>query len=215
MKHIFFTVPFILFLFLHINAQTREFPPIDVESVNFTIGKTFSDFMFKGPNGRYNTMGLSGNTYSLSAGIDLGKVEYLHWIRPELTYYEVNARSLFENVATNWEMKYLGMGVSYLLEVVNKERFCLSPGININLSYMTRGQQSVGDLTYNLRQERYFSLWNFQAGPLLNSRLEINKKLALFLEYRFAFGLNQIEKDVNEKTRIFAHFASLGFTYKF
>jgi hypothetical protein len=214
MKRIYLSL-LIFYFFSSAYCQKKELPPIDIENVNFTLGKTFSNFMFKGPGGRYNTMSLSGNTYSLSAGIDIGKVEYLHWVRPEITYYEVNARSLFENVATNWEIKYFGAGVSYLLEVINKERFCLSPGFNLNLSYMIRGQQSIGELTYNLRKERYLSMWNFQGGPLINSRLEINKKLSLFLEYRFAFGLNQIEKDVNEKARIYAHFASLGFTYKF
>jgi hypothetical protein len=207
---------FSFFLVSKINfAQKKESSNFDIENLNVVVGKTFSNFIYKGPDGRFNTIGLSGNAYTVSVGIDLGKTEYLHWIRPGLQYYEVGARSVYNNVGTNWELKYLGVGVSYLYEAINVERFCFSPGFNLNLAYMARGQQTNGSLTYDLKKEKYFSFWNFQAGPILNSRMEINKRLSLFLEYGFAFGLNQIEKDPAEKTRIYAHFASLGFTYKF
>jgi hypothetical protein len=47
-----------------------------------------------------------------------------------------------------------------------------------------------------------------------NAQIKVTETLYLQFEYRFGIGLNQIEKDVGEKTRNISNTALIGLSFK-
>jgi hypothetical protein len=184
-----------------------------VQQVNFNAGKSFSSFLYKDANGNEdeNLSFRSGNTYNLSVGLGFGSK---HHLRPEIQYSEMGAKSSFSDASIDWKLNYLGVGASYLFKLLNKETISLSPGVNIGYDYLLKGEQTVGNIRYDLYQNEALKAWDLNAGLLLNSRFKVTESLYLNFEYRFHIGLNQIEKqDQGEKSKNIGHKALVGLSF--
>ena len=161
----------------------------------------------------------SGTSYSLNLGFKLGKK---HMLRPELIYQQLGAKSYVDNTIVEWSLNYLGTGVGYLYKLLEKEgflgqeSFTFSPGLVLNANYMMNGEQTIGVNRFNITEQDLLKSFDIMIGLTLNSRFKVSDNFSINLDYRYGFGLMDIENiegDENEKTRNLGHMASLGLSY--
>jgi hypothetical protein len=55
---------------------------------------------------------------------------------------------------------------------------------------------------------------NIGSNVFANAKFKVTETLYLQFEYRFGYGLNQIEKDSGEKTRNISNTAFIGLSFK-
>ena len=189
--------------------------------VNFNIGKTFTSFMYEDAEGNTNEnlSYRSGTSYSLNLGFKLGSK---HMLRPELIYQQSGAKSTVNNAPLEWSLNYIGAGVGYLYKLLEKESFLgkeyfsLSPGLVLNANYMMSGEQTIGTNRFNITEQDLLKPIDIMASLTLNSRFKVTDNLYINFDYRYGFGLMDIENiegDENEKTRNMGHMASLGLSF--
>lgn len=189
--------------------------------VNFNMGKTFTSFMFEDAEGNpnENLSYRSGASYSLNLGFKLGTK---HMLRPELIYQQLGAKSYIDNTVVEWSLNYLGTGVGYLYKLLEKEgflgqeSFSLSPGLVLNANYMMSGEQTIGASRFNITQQDLLKSFDIMIGLTLNTRFKVSDNFSINLDYRYGFGvmdIENIEGDENERTRNMSHLASIGLSY--
>jgi hypothetical protein len=183
-----------------------------VQFIEFSAGKTHSTLLFKDDAGvkNENISFKSGNTANLSLGIALAEK---HMLRPELNYMEVGAIGDFASVPVTWKLNYLGLGTSYLYEIIGKENFSLRAGALVRFDYLMKAQQTIGIQRYNLNQEQALKRASIFSSLVVNPSYSISENTAIFGEYRFGMGILQIEKEElldNQKTRSLSQSLSVG-----
>jgi hypothetical protein len=204
---------FTLFAFFGLSFASNAQGKFRIQQVNFNAGKTFSSFMYKdtGGNADTNLTYTSGNTYNLNIGLGMGAK---HLFRAEVAFSELGANSSFMEEPVKWKLNYLGLNVHYLYDLLKKESYSLSTGALIGYDYLLKGEQSVGNKRYDLKESDALKSWNLTAGALLNGRFKVTESLFIIAEYRFGIGMNQIEKkDEGEKTRNICHKATIGLSF--
>ena len=184
---------------------------IKVDEINFLVGKNTTKFLYAFGSETKPTQFVNGNAYSLNIGINLSEK---HTLKPELNLYQAGAKTTVDDLPLNWKLTYLGVGCGYLYNVLNKNTISLSPGAVVGVDYMTRGEQTIGVNRYDVIENNYLKKLNVSAGLLLNSRFKVTETLFLSFEYRFNFGLNQIEVDSEEKTRNIGNVGLIGLSFK-
>jgi hypothetical protein len=182
--------------------------------VNFNMGKTFTSFMYEDSEGNpnENLNYRSGTSYSLNLGFKLGNK---HMLNPELIYQQSGAKSTINNTPVDWSMNYIGAGIGYLYTALEKESFSLSPGLVMNANYMMSGEQTIGTNRFNITEQDLLKSIDIMATFTLNSRFKVTDNLYINFNYRYGFGLIDIEniEDENEKTRNIGHMASIGLSF--
>ena len=183
--------------------------------VNFNIGKTFTTFMYEDSEGspNENIRSRSGTSYSLNLGLKIGRK---HNLRPEIIYQQLGAKSTVNNAPVEWSLNYIGAGLGYLYTAIEKESFSLSPGFILNANYMMNGEQMIGSNSYNITEQDLLKPFDLVASLTLNSRFKVTDNLYINFDYRYGFGLIDVENvagDENEKTRNMGHIASLGLSF--
>ncbi len=184
---------------------------IKVDEINFLVGKNTTKFLYAFGRETKPTQWINGNSYSLNVNFALAPK---HFLRPEVNYYQAGAKTTVDDLPLNWKLTYLGVGCGYLYNVLNKKTISLSPGAVVGVDYMTRGEQTIGVNRYDVIENNYLKKLNVSAGLLLNSRFKVTETLFLSFEYRFNFGLNQIEIDSEEKTRNIGNVGLIGLSFK-
>ena len=184
---------------------------VKADEINFLVGKNATKFLYQFGSETKPTQFVNGNAYSLNIGINLSEK---HTLRPELNLYQAGAKTTVDDLPLNWKLTYLGVGCGYLYNVLNKNTISLSPGAVVGVDYMTQGEQTIGVNRYDVIENNYLKKLNVSAGLLLNSRFKVTETLFLSFEYRFNFGLNQIEIDSEEKTRNIGNTALIGLSFK-
>lgn len=181
--------------------------------LNLFYGKNATNFIFKEGSTNKATTYSFGDYYGLSLGI---KVAPRHSLRPEINFYRAGANSTFNGIPLNWKLDYLGIGSAYLVKIVGKDsaKFNLSTGAFFSLDYLLKGKQSIGINNYNIIRENSLERYNITSAILLNGSYKVTESLFLNFEYRFNFGLNNIEKDQNEKTRNIGNTGAIGISFK-
>lgn len=183
--------------------------------INLNIGKSFTSFMFEDAAGNphENLSYRSGTTYSLNFRFKLrGK----HLISPELIYQQSGAKSTVNHAPVEWSLNYIGAGLGYSYTALEMESFSLSPGIVLTANYMISGEQTIGANRFNITEQDLLKPFDLVASLTLNSRFKVTDNLFINFDYRYGFGLMNIENiegDVNEKTRNTGHMASLGLSF--
>jgi hypothetical protein len=200
-----------LFLLIGVLANAQDSKLI--QHLNFSYGKTFTGFQYENDLGQEdeNLTFTNGNAYAISLGMRIGK---RHLLRPEILYSEAGAKSEFLNDPISWKLNYLGVGASYLFHVFNLPNFSISPGVIIGYDYLLKGEQNIGEISYDLKETDALKTWDLNAGALISGRFKVTESLSIIAEYRYNLGLNQIEKkDEGERTKNFAHKALIGLSF--
>ena len=181
--------------------------------LNLFYGKNATNFIFKEGLTNKATKYAFGDYYALNLGI---KVAPKYVIRPEINYYQAGAKSSYNEISLNWKLNYVGVGCAYLGRIVGKDSsmFNLSTGAFFSLDYLLKGSQGIGTTNYNIIQENSLERHNITSALLLNGTYKVTESLFLNFEYRFNFGLNNIEKDQNEKTRNIGNTGAIGISFK-
>jgi hypothetical protein len=79
---------------------------------------------------------------------------------------------------------------------------------------MTKGEQTIGNERYSITESDILKRLNVGTSLFANAQIKVTETLYLQFEYRFGIGLNQIEKDVGEKTRNISNTALIGLSFK-
>jgi hypothetical protein len=127
---------FVVFSTCALHAQDK----IQINTVNFSVGKNATKFLYQFGSETKPTQFVNGNAYSLNIGIDLSEK---HTLRPELNFYQAGAKTTVDDLPLNWKLTYMGVGCGYLYNVLNKNTISLSPGVVVGVDYMTRGIVSM------------------------------------------------------------------------
>ena len=164
-------------------------------------------------NANENLSYRSGSSYSLNLGFKIGTK---HMLRPEVIYQQSGAKSTVNNAPVEWSLNYIGAGLGYFYIALEKESFSLSPGLVLNANYMMSGEQTIGTNRFNITEQDLLKPFDLMASLTLNSRFKVTDNLYINFDYRYGFGLMDIENiegDENEKTRNMGHLASLGLSF--
>jgi hypothetical protein len=137
-----------------------------------------------------------------------------HFLRPELNYYQAGAKSDIDNLALTWKLNYLGLGCGYAYKVLSLKTISLSTGASFGLDFMTKGEQTIGNERYSITDSEAMKRLNIGSNVFANAKFKVTETLYLQFEYRFGYGLNQIEKDSGEKTRNISNTAFIGLSFK-
>jgi hypothetical protein len=181
--------------------------------LNFFYGKNATNFIFKDGLTNKSTKYAFGEFYGLSLGI---KVAPKQSFRPEINFYQAGAKSTFNETPLNWKLDYVGAGCAYLVKILGKDsaNFAMSTGAFFSVDYLVKGNQAIGLTNYNIIREKSLQRYNITSAFLLNGTYKVTESLFLNFEYRFNFGLNNIEKDQNEKTRNIGNTGAIGISFK-
>ena len=180
---------------------------------NINVGTMLSSFSYEDVNGDANEeiRYRSGKTYSLNFGFKLGQK---HKLCPELIYQEFGANSTHNSSPMEWTLNYLGTGIGYSYLAFNTEFFSLSPSLYMHINYMLRGSQIIGENQYDIREQDLFKPFDLTTSLNLNTRFKVMDKLQINLDYRYVFGLSNIENtNEHEKTKNKGHLATIGLTF--
>jgi hypothetical protein len=181
--------------------------------LNLFYGKNATNFIFKDGLTTKSTKYTFGEFYGLSLGI---KATPRQSFRPEINFYQAGAKSTFNETQLNWKLDYVSAGCAYLVKILGKDstNFALSTGAFFSLDYLVKGSQAIGATNYNIIRENSLQRYNINSAFLLNGTYKVTESLFLNFEYRFNFGLNNIEKDQNEKTRNIGNTGAIGISFK-
>jgi opacity protein-like surface antigen len=200
-------------LFLFISSSILSQNAKGLTEFNINIGTILSSFYYQDVNGDANEdiRYRNGKTYSLNFGFKLGQK---HKLCPELIYQEFGANSTYDSSPMEWTLNYLGMGIGYSYLAFNTESFSISPSLYMHVNYMSRGTQMIGENQYDLREQDLFKPFDLTTSLNLNTRFKVMDKLQINLDYRYVFGLSNIENtNGDEKTKNKGHLATIGLTF--
>lgn len=186
---------------------------------NLIGGQTYSSFLFKDSQGnndqKFNYM--NGYTFGLNMAF---RVKTKHFIRPELTFHQSGATTIYGGNELKWKLNYASVNFGYLFRLINEEnrfRFSVQSGIAIGFNYFFSGTQKINDLSYNLRDTDAFKPIDLTGSFLLQGKYNITQSFHAGIEYRFNTGLTQIENsdaEFGQSTRNIGHFALLNLGFK-
>ena len=187
-------IALLLLVFVHkTHAQGLTFSDIEL-----TFGNTYSSFQFKNSagekEGNYQYAGLN------NFGVNFNLTADRHMLRPSLGMRQGGAKTTIEGIPVDWKLNYIDLSFGYLYKALKTDRLELSPGLALYGGYLLNGDQTVGDMRFPLAETEAIKPFDFGVQGMVNTRLNINKQFALSLEYRFGYGLAQIENDLKPQT---------------
>jgi hypothetical protein len=167
-------------------------------AIELTFGNTYSSFQFKNSAGEkvgnYQYAGL--NNFGLNFNLTADR----HVLRPSLGFRQGGAKTTIETIPIDWKLNYLDLSVGYLFKALNTERLAISPGVALYGAYLLNGEQKVGDMRFPLAETEALKPFDFGVQGIVNGCFNVNEQLAISLEYRFGYGLAQIENDLKPQT---------------
>jgi hypothetical protein len=178
----------------------------------FFGGKSFYRFQFRADNQN------EGIQYRYRDGYNYGVSQYFSWnerysMRGELIAYQAGSQADYGGNMVSWKLNYIGLGGAYLFSVIEKNQFFkyrIETGLNVGFDYLLNAYQQVNSITYNLKEEGSLKPFNLRVGPVVRVRYNPIPKIYLGLEYRFDYGLLQIEdrdQEIGQKTNNMGHMA--------
>lgn len=189
-----FLAAVIVFCTMHFsNAQGLKLTAIEL-----TFGKTYSSFQFE------NSAGEKYGNYQYAAlnnfGANFNLTADRHVLRPSLGFRQGGAKTTIETIPIDWKLNYLDLSVGYLFKVLDTERLAISPGVALYGGYLMNGEQNVGDMRFPLAETEALKPFDFGVQGIVNGCFNVNEQLAISLEYRFGYGIAQIENDLQPQT---------------
>lgn len=168
-------------------------------SINLIGGARFSNFIF------HNSEGVKSDNLSYrlntALGVNLAVNINKNIIRPELMFHQAGAKSKLSGTSFDWKLNYLALNVGYLYSVVDTGILSLQPGLAFGVNYMVSGEQIIGNNRYNIIKEESLGRLDLEVMGLLNAKIQVTPLFSIGAEYRFGYGLLQIEKDIDQRTR--------------
>ena len=176
-------------------------------------GRNFSIFKYEDASGNTDT----NLTYRKGLFYSLGYVKQVgsrHLISPDVYFIEAGADSKILGEPMEYRLSYVGLAVSYAYEIVDRNRYSFSSGVAAGYDHLLKGTQSVGREQYDLLKEKALKPNDLNLSLLAAGRFMITESMFFTLEYRFRYGLTQIENsNQGETTHNMGHLASIGLSF--
>lgn len=182
-------------------------------AIGLFAGVNFSTFEFR------NSLGQRDNGYDFLRGSNYG-VSFIisngyHVFRPELSIHKNGAKYIYNQTPIQWETSYLNLNFTYMFNMIRSKYdflgFGAAPysvriGASLGFNYLTNGIQYVGEDQISLIHSNSMSRYDVTASALTTFGVKLTDLLAINVEYRFNYGLLQIEKSSNnQKTHNLYH----------
>lgn len=174
--------------------------------IELSGGKSFSNFIYNDGEGNtelYN--------YHLGGVFQIG------------VYKEANNNNFGGSIGTYkggakadsefdyWDLNYAYLEGRYMRMFKLTDGLSLSAGAFVNYNHLLKGKQVLNDTQIDIIENDVFKRFDVQVGPYAGVNLFINESLSLNLNYKYAYGINQIEKiDAAEKTHNMSHLLLAG-----
>jgi hypothetical protein len=202
----------LLVFFLFSIGQYTDAQNFKSSEFAFFGGKSFYRFHFRADNMN------EGIKYRYRDGFNYGISQYFSWnerysMRGELLTYQAGCQATYGGNQVSWRLNYVGIGGAYLFAVVDKNQFFkyrIETGMNLGFDYLLSAYQQVNSISYNLKEEGSFKPYNLRLGPVVRLRYNPIPKIYIGLEYRFDYGVLQIEdrdQEIGQKTNNMGHLA--------
>jgi len=179
---------------------------------NLIGGERFSSYVFHNSSQqKSNDIGyVMYNTFGINAELNLNR----NIIRPGISFYQAGAKTLNSGTNINWRTSHLAFNLSYLYSAYDGKVFSLRPGLGFGFNYMLSGDQTIGSTRLNIITEKSLKRFDIEAFVSLNAKFQVTSLFSVGAEYRFGYGLLQIETDPQQKTSNINHclLLNLGFT---
>jgi len=166
-------------------------------------GVNFSKFQFTNSAGQIDRdyEYIRGANYGLSFIIAKG----YHQFRPELSFHKGGARYIYNSIPITWETSYFSAHMAYMYNIVrsrydftgrgNAAPYSIRLGLAFGFNYLTAGTQSVGENKISLTGTNAISRFDVNVSPLVTFGVRLTNLLAFNIEYRFNYGMLQIERN--------------------
>lgn len=170
-------------------------------------GVNFSTYEFRNSLGQRDAGYdfLRGSNYGISFIISNG----YHVFRPELSIHKNGAKYIYNQTPIQWETSYLNLNLTYMFNMIRSKYdflgFGAAPysvriGASLGFNYLTNGIQYVGEDQISLIHSNSMSRYDVSASALATFGVKLTDLLAINVEYRFNYGLLQIEKSSNNQS---------------
>lgn len=189
------------------------FSQLKLEAVELNAGINYSSFLFTNSDGERDQQYDFASRSNFGVNFILSKNK--HIFRPSLNMRQGGAQTTLDNKSVNWKTNYVDVSVAYLYRVLNLERFSIAPGIGFYGGYMLNGYQNIGTTRYSLTDQEALNPIDFGLQGVSNFTLQVTESFTFGLDYRFGYGLAQIEEDEGQKTSNMYHSVLLGIGIKF
>ena len=187
--------------------------------IAFFGGKSFTNFLFRAEQEN------QGIDYHFADGFNFGMNYYFSWndrlsVRGEAIVHRAGAQATYGGNAASWQLNYTGVGAGYLFAFLQEGQSLkvkMEAGLNLGFDYLISAYQTVNSIRYDLKEESAFKNINLRTGPMMRLRYNPLQKLYIGLEYRFDFGLLQIEDadaSTGQKTNNYGHMAQAFVSFK-
>lgn len=188
------TIVFLLIMLIYIQAKTQAGSRLGI-----AVGVNTSNFEFVNSEGTLQD-GYKSSTSTLF-GAQLNRFYRRHVGRIGLTVREGGASYSTSGTSVSWTTNYLTFNVGYMMNVVNKPRLKVYPGITYYGGYMVNGKQTIGERVLSLNDGRSLKKLDHGLEPLLGLSYGISENINFCFEYSYGLGLAQLEKNtMNQKT---------------
>lgn len=169
-------------------------------------GINFSTFTFK------NSLGVRDRGYDFQRGSNYG-VNFIisngyHVFRPELSLHKNGAKYILNGIPIDYETTYLGLNITYLFNMIRSKYdflgfgaapYSIRVGASLGFNYLTHGIQNVGENQYSMIHSNVISRYDLTGGLLTTFGVKLTDLIAVNVEYRFNYGILQIEKSSNNQ----------------
>jgi hypothetical protein len=225
----------VLLFFIQIGYSSNSF--FELDSRIRTSEKRRTDYaigLFGGINSSkflfINSTGQQDKNYDYIGGSNFGVnlviASGFHQFRPEISFHKAGAKYVdnYNNHAT-YETSYMGVNLGYLLNVVrsrydfmgagNAAPYSIRLGVLLGFNYMINGSQIINEnIEISLIRSNAFSRFDINASGIVTFGIRLTNLLAFNVEYRFNYGMIQIEKDPSQKTHNLNHSFLLALYHK-
>ena len=139
-----------------------------------------------------------------------------HLLRAEIGYRGAGSRANYFDFDTEWKLNYADFGGAYFFNILSNDKLFLAPGIGINASFLISGEQNIGPHKFDVRESKAFKSMDLTASAVTHFRAMLTNDVWFSFEYRFGYGIFNIENDVTEQTtRNLSHCALIGIGLQF
>jgi hypothetical protein len=164
-------------------------------------GKTFSTFLFRDSDkNKDETLDyITNNFLGLSYDFNLGN---LHVLRPEVSYREGGARSVWNNRRLFWKLNYLDVNFAYMIKVLDFEKIKVYQGVAPGIGFLMSGEQYIGNDYFDVKASGSLRNLDFGVNFMANGKMKVFENVFLTIEYRYGLGIRQIESNKAQTAQV-------------
>lgn len=111
-----------------------------------------------------------------------------------------------------WDLQYANgrLGFGYMLK---KDK--ISPYLSVSgyYAYMLRGFQTINNENFNLKKSKLLNETDYGIFITPGVQFKLSDAVSSFVEFNYLMGLNNLEKDENQKATNFAYGVTLGLSF--